>query len=133
VSAAVARVLPRFGISRVRVTRVMRMRRNLQPGTLVREMLAWRAQQVFASARLRWPRRIVDIRHLMQEEQLRRSCALLSEPGVLEIFCHPGTDLADLEKPGSSRRGAELEYLLSPRFSEILKESGARLITYWGV
>jgi len=133
VSAAVARVLPRFGISRVRVTRVMRVRRNLQPGTVVRELLAWRARKVFATARLRSPRRIVDIRHIMQEEQLGRSCALLSDPGVLEIFCHPGTELADLHKPGSTRRGAELEYLLSPRFREILKGSGAQLITYWGV
>jgi predicted glycoside hydrolase/deacetylase ChbG (UPF0249 family) len=133
VSAAVARVLPRFGISRVRVTRVMRVRRNLQPATVVREVLAWRAHHVFGRARLRSPRRIVDVQHLMREMHPQRSCALLSDPGVLEIFCHPGTELADLQKPGSSKRGAELEYLLSPRFREILRGSGAQLITYWGV
>jgi hypothetical protein len=52
---------------------------------------------------------------------------------VVEIFCHPGTALADAEKPGSCQRHEELQYLLSPRFKEILKSSGARPITYWGI
>lgn len=133
VSTAVSRVLPRFGITRIRVTRVRRFRGNLRAATLVREGLAWRASAVFRRAHLCSPHRVLDLQTIMKEEDLPQATALLRDAGVVEIFCHPGTALADAEKPGTCQRHAELEYLLSPRFKEILKRSGAQPISYWGI
>jgi predicted glycoside hydrolase/deacetylase ChbG (UPF0249 family) len=126
VSTAVSRVLPRFGITRIRITRLGRLRGNLRPATLVREGLAWRAGAVFRRAQLCSPERVLDIQTIMQAEDLPQATALLRDAGVVEIFCHPGTALTDVEKPGSCQRHAESEYLLSPRFKEILQRSGAR-------
>jgi predicted glycoside hydrolase/deacetylase ChbG (UPF0249 family) len=53
--------------------------------------------------------------------------------GPVELCCHPGTVAADMEKPGSHRRGVELEFLLSPKFRELLAVNEARLISYWDV
>jgi predicted glycoside hydrolase/deacetylase ChbG (UPF0249 family) len=53
--------------------------------------------------------------------------------GILEVFCHPGTQLADQEKPGSCQRSAELEFLMSPRMGELLAAAGSRLVNYWSV
>ena len=36
-------------------------------------------------------------------------------------------------KPSSHQRSQELEYLLSPRFCELLTKSQARLVSYWEV
>jgi predicted glycoside hydrolase/deacetylase ChbG (UPF0249 family) len=38
-----------------------------------------------------------------------------------------------MEKPGSHQRCAELEFLLSPEFRELLAVNEARLISYWDV
>ena len=51
----------------------------------------------------------------------------------MEVFCHPGTALADREKPGSCRRSDELEFLLSARMRELLTTGGATLVNYWSV
>jgi chitin disaccharide deacetylase len=133
ISTAVSRVLPRFGITRIRITRLGGLRRILRPGTLVREGLAWHASAVFRRAQLCSPDRVLDIQAIMRKEDLAQATALLRDAGVVEVFCHPGTALADIEKPGSCQRHTELEYLLSPRFKEILQRSGARKISYWDI
>ncbi len=51
--------------------------------------------------------------------------------GPVELFCHPGTAQADIEKPGSCERHAELQYLLGDRFRELIRLHTLRLVTYW--
>ncbi len=134
VDAAVARVLPRFGIERVRLTRLSRFEAAFQPATLVREMLAWKAAGTFRRARLRSPRRVVDLQSLMRKGGLPADCVPLSEAtGVVELICHVGTALGDIEKPGSCKRHEELEYLLSDGYRQSLKSGGVQLVNYWDI
>jgi predicted glycoside hydrolase/deacetylase ChbG (UPF0249 family) len=134
VSAAVARVLPHFGIERVRLTRLGSIARIRTPASLVRELLAVPAATAFRSARLRSPGRVVDVQAIMDPDARADAPALLREPGgVVEMFCHPGTALADIEKPGSCERNAELQFLLSTRFRSLIDALGLRLVTYWDV
>ncbi|MDB6087281.1 MAG: hypothetical protein JWN85_65 [Gammaproteobacteria bacterium] len=134
VSSALANVLPRFGIERVRLTRLRRVVASNKPSTLVREFLAWRGSRVFARAGLRSPVRTVDLRALVDDELLHRRMKSIVDPaGPVELCCHPGTPAADLGKPGSHQRAAELDYLLSPRFRELLTANRAQLVTYWKV
>ena len=137
VRTAVARVLPRFGIERVRVTRLTRLA-GAKPATLVREALAWQANRTFRRARLRSPARVVDLQAFMQPNKTqggdyRSTLGRWAPEGPIEVFCHPGTKLADLEKPGSCRRFDELNYLLSPRFQELLSANRARMVSYWDI
>ncbi len=131
IRGAVARVLPRFGIERVRVTRLTRLM-GAKPATLVREALAWQAQRTFRRASLRSPARIVDLQTLMQPPRVQpqsngTTFSQWAPEGPIEIFCHPGTKLADQEKPGSCRRAEELEYLLSPPISSTCSPQTARV------
>jgi predicted glycoside hydrolase/deacetylase ChbG (UPF0249 family) len=131
---AVARVLPRFGIERVRVTRLARLSAAHRPATLVREALAWQANRTFRRARLRSPERVVDLQAIMRP--VHENGATLSggaQQGPIEVFCHPGTRQADIDKPGSCARFEELSFLLSPRFQDLLSENGARMVSYWDV
>ncbi|MEJ0038827.1 MAG: ChbG/HpnK family deacetylase [Gammaproteobacteria bacterium] len=130
---AVARVLPRFGIERVRVTRLTRLA-GAKPATLVREALAWQAKRTFHGARLRSPARVVDLQAVMQPVQSNGTRFTRWAPeGPIEVFCHPGTRQADIEKPGSCRRFDELTYLLSPRFQELISANRARMVSYWDI
>jgi predicted glycoside hydrolase/deacetylase ChbG (UPF0249 family) len=130
---AVARVLPRFGIQRVRVTRLTRLA-GAKPATLVREALAWQAKRTFHRAQLRSPARVVDLQAVMQPVQTNgMSFTRWAPEGPIEVFCHPGTRQADIEKPGSCRRFDELTYLLSPRFQELLSANRARMVSYWDI
>ncbi len=134
VCAAVANVLPRFGIERVRITRLASWRKVRGPSMLAREIAARHAARVFARAQLRSPAHTVDLRELLAG----RGSAPLARPrcGVstpVEVCCHPGTPAADAAKPGSHRRGTELDYLLSARFRAVLAASGAALVSYWRV
>ncbi len=131
VSEAVARTLPRFGIERVRLTRLGSMFRARAPGALVREWLAVPAGAAFRRARLRSPQRIVDLGHLMRLDDASAATCLRERHGAIEIFCHPGTAQADRDKPGSCERSAELQFLLSERFRTLREAHGLRLITYW--
>jgi len=134
VCAAVARVLPHFGIERVRLTRLGSIARIRAPATLMRELLAVPAATVFRGARLRSPGRVVDVQAIMDLDARADATALLCEPGgVVEMFCHPGTALADIEKPGSCERNAELRFLLSARYRSLIDALGLRLITYWDI
>lgn len=134
VCAAVANVLPRFGIERVRITRLASWRRVRGASTLAREIAARHAARVFARARLRSPVCTVDLRDIVAGDRLApRGAARWDEPVPVEICCHPGTAAADAGKPGSHRRSDELEYLLSPQFRVVLAASGAALVSYWRV
>ncbi len=134
VCTAVANVLPRFGIERVRITRLGSWRGVRDASTLAREIAARRAARVFARARLRSPLHIIDLRELLEGGTLApRAGSRCDSPVPVEICCHPGTPAADLGKPGSHRRGSELEYLLSPQFRTALAASGAALVSYWRV
>jgi chitin disaccharide deacetylase len=134
VSAAVANVLPRFGIERVRITRLRRLRASAKPSTFVRELLAWHGGRVFKRRSLRSPVRTVDLKGIVDDHVLhRRTKSIVDSSGAVELCCHPGVSAADVGKPGSHRRSAELDYLLSPRFRELLTVNGARLVSYWQV
>src|SRR6185312_12707962 len=129
VRSAVARVLPRFGIERVRVTRLKHLGAARKPATLVREALAWQATRTFRRARLRSPARVIDLQVMMQPVQNGGTSFTRWAPeGPIEVFCHPGTRQADIDKPGSCRRFDELTYLLSPRFQELLSANSARMV-----
>jgi hypothetical protein len=133
VCAAVANVLPRFGIERVRITRLATWLRARGAMTLAREIAARHAARVFARAGLRSPARTVDLRDLIAGDALAQAAAGGTGPGPVEICCHPGTAAADAGKPGSHRREDELQYLLSPLFRAVLAASGAALVSYWRV
>ena len=135
VRQAVARVLPRFGIERVRITRLGRLRDARKPATLVREALAWQADRTFRRARLRSPARVVDLQAVMRPLPAASGASLArdSTDGPIELFCHPGTRQADIEKPGSCARFEELTYLLSSRFQDLLSANRARMVSYWDV
>ena len=132
VSTAVANVLPRFSIRRVRITRLGKLARARGAALLVRELLAMKASRKFADSGLRSPVRILDLRPFIST-QTPQPGSCVDPSGPVELCCHPGTSEADAHKPGSHVRGAELDYLLSPRFRELLDVNGARLVSYWDV
>jgi len=134
VSTAVANVLPRFGIGRVRLTRVRRLVRLGKGGTLLRELAAWRAAPVFRRAGLQSPVRMVDLADILNRGFGRRGPgSLVDARGVVELCCHPELPSASASKPSSHERSRELEYLLSSGFRELLIEARVRLVSYWEV
>ena len=134
VSTAVANVLPRFGIGRVRLTRVRRLDRLGKGGTLLRELAAWRAARIFRRAGLQSPVRMVDLADILHRGFGRRGPgSLVDARGVVELCCHPELPSASAPKPSSHQRSQELEYLLSARFRQLLVEIQARLVSYWEV
>jgi predicted glycoside hydrolase/deacetylase ChbG (UPF0249 family) len=134
VCRAVANVARRHGIERVRLAATHQIGGYASPSSAVRELLSIHAGRVFRQSRLRFPERLVDIRACMAAaEQPAKWARLAQGPGIVEIFCHPGTELADQEKPGSCVRSAELGFLLSTRMRELLAAGGSRLVNYWSV
>jgi predicted glycoside hydrolase/deacetylase ChbG (UPF0249 family) len=134
VSTAVANVLPRFGIERVRLTRVQRLSALGSRGTFLREMAAWRAARIFRRAGLQFPVRTVDLGEILSRGFGRRGPrCLVDASGVVELCCHPELPAAAPGKSSSHDRSRELEYLLSPRFRELLVEIQARPVSYWEV
>jgi len=134
VCGAVARVARRHGIERVRLAAMRAPAAYRAPSSAVRELLSFHAEHVFRASGLRFPKRLVDLQFCMAKA-LRPEAwvSLVRGPGVLEVFCHPGTPLADEEKPGSCQRSAELEFLMSARLRELLAAAGARTVDYWSV
>jgi predicted glycoside hydrolase/deacetylase ChbG (UPF0249 family) len=136
VCAAVANVLPRFAIERVRITRAAKARAVRGASGYARELLARRAARIFAGARLRSPQGTLDVRDLMGDADClaRATSARQSATStILELCCHPGTVAADRDKPGSHQRARELEFLLSEEFRHLVRSSGAALVDYWRV
>ena len=134
VSTAVANVLVRYGIGRVRLTRVRKLARLGKVGTLLRELAAWRAARIFRRAGLQSPVRVVDLADILDRDHGRQgSPSLVDERGVVELCCHPELPSASASKPSSHERSRELEYLLSSGFRELLIEARVRLVSYWEV
>jgi predicted glycoside hydrolase/deacetylase ChbG (UPF0249 family) len=77
---------------------------------------------------------VVDLQAIMRSAgQHPEAGTNLGPPGTIEVFCHPGTQAADVEKPGSCDRFEELNFLLSPRFRDLMNSNGARTVSYWDV
>ena len=134
VSTAVANVLPRFGIERVRLTRVQRLAALGKAGTLLRELAAWRAARIFRKAGLHSPVRTVDLGEILNKGFGRGGpSSLVDRRGTVELCCHPELSDGAAGKSSSHRRSAELDYLLSPRFRELLDQVRARPVSYWEV
>jgi predicted glycoside hydrolase/deacetylase ChbG (UPF0249 family) len=135
VSTAVANVLPRFGIKRVRITRVKSLAALGKRATLFRELAAWRAARVFRRAALHSPIRTVDLKEILENRfGPRAPQQLVDVRGTVELCCHPELPTAaQASKPSSHNRSAELEYLLSPRFRDLLEQAQARPVSYWEV
>jgi predicted glycoside hydrolase/deacetylase ChbG (UPF0249 family) len=134
VCQAVARVARRRGIERVRLAAMHHIAGYSSPSSAMRELLSIHAGRVFRDSQLRFPRRLVDIRTCMAlADRPQEWARIAGGPGIVEMFCHPGTELADQEKPGSCLRSQELGFLLSPRMRELLAASGSRLVNYWSV
>jgi predicted glycoside hydrolase/deacetylase ChbG (UPF0249 family) len=134
VCAAVAKVARRHGIERVRLAAMRSPAGYRSPSSAVRELLSLHAERVFRADGLRFPQRLVDLQFCMANAERPQAWVDLARgPGILEVFCHPGTELADLEKPGSCRRFTELEFLMSPAMGGMLAAAGSRLVNYWSV
>jgi predicted glycoside hydrolase/deacetylase ChbG (UPF0249 family) len=137
VARVVAGLANEFGIRRIRCTLGEPLRASVRApvrtvSELARAVCARRARAEFAVAKLRHPDRTIDLRSLMATTRERGAQFLGERPGaIVELMCHPGTESADVEKPGSCARYAEYRFLRSPRFQELLADSGARLVTYW--
>ncbi len=137
VAGVVARLAREFGVERIRCTLEegvmvagMGPVRTLQ--RLARRRLASSASRTFSAAGLRHPGRTFDVRQLMATHGSEARTGLLAGLTELtEMVCHPGTEQADLEKPGSCHRHEELEFLRSTEFRRLLDSTGIRLVTYW--
>lgn len=136
---AVAEILAGYGIDRIRVTRetsVWRKGQGIAAGAsrIVRNLMAASAAKHFSNVGLRSPSQFLDITDIQgQPVALRKLRDRNFERSIIEIGCHPGTDKAVIEKPGSCDRSEELRFLISNRFKDILKTNNATLATYWEV
>jgi predicted glycoside hydrolase/deacetylase ChbG (UPF0249 family) len=131
---AVAQVARDHSIDRVRLAAMRSALGYASPSSAMREILSVNAGRVFRNAKLRYPRRLIDISVCMSAlESLKAWRQLLGSEGIVEVFCHPGTSLADQEKPGSCNRSEELEFLLSSRMRQLISASEVRLVNYWSV
>jgi chitin disaccharide deacetylase len=134
VCTAVANVARRHGIERVRLAAMHSIAGYSTASSAVRELLSIHAGRVFHASKLRYPQRLIDIRVCMAAaSEPERWTRLARSAGIVEVFCHPGTELADQEKPGSCDRSEELEFLLSPQMRALLVAGDSRLVNYWSV
>lgn len=136
VAGVVARLARHFGLERIRCTLEAGLwppgvRAAAVPSRLARRRLAERASGEFRAVGLRFPARTFDVRQLIAIGPEAAVELLRRLPPVTEMVCHPGTEVADREKPGSCDRHAELLYLTSPSFRDAIAATGVRLITYW--
>jgi predicted glycoside hydrolase/deacetylase ChbG (UPF0249 family) len=130
---AVVRAARRFALQRVRRSLAGAPGWRAHASTAVRQAFAWRAGRLFAANRLRYPARVVDLAEIERAATVQRGAELLGTGSIIEVFCHPGTEQADLDKPGSCDRNAELRFLLSDRWAELMSLSGREAVTYWRV
>jgi predicted glycoside hydrolase/deacetylase ChbG (UPF0249 family) len=137
VSKVVARLARNFGIERIRCTlengvwpRCLGVSASLS--RVIRHYLAMLVRVRFSAIGLRHPDRVFNVQELIKKRDSRLRLAFLYRlNGLTEMFCHPGTLNADLEKPGSCARHQELEFLLSDEFRWLVKEAQIKLQTYW--
>ena len=134
VCAAVARILPHFGIERVRLTRLGSLARIRAPATLMREFLAVRAATAFRRARLRSPGRVVDVQAIMDLDAGIDAGALLCEPAEwLKCFATPVRRLRTSKSPEVASGMRNWQFLLSARYRSLIDALGLRLVTYWDI
>jgi predicted glycoside hydrolase/deacetylase ChbG (UPF0249 family) len=136
VARVVANLAREFGLERIRCTLETGLwppgvRPNAVASRLARRYLARRASDEFGARGLRFPAHTFDVRELLATDPARRVTRLAALPALTELVCHPATEAADREKPGSCDRHAELAYLTSPGFRDSLAEAGVTLVTYW--
>jgi len=137
VSKTVSHIAQAFDIKRVRCTVeedfwVPGISLSAQGSRMARIYLAGKAKKQFASENLRCPDRTVDVRQVMGLTDPSARLALLRRPRMItELICHPGTALADVEKPGSCQRDQELQFLLSDDFKQLVEATPVTLQTYW--
>jgi predicted glycoside hydrolase/deacetylase ChbG (UPF0249 family) len=139
VAAVVAHLAVEFDLERVRCTLEEGFWR---PGIgvigglsrLARRRLARGFEAEARRAGLRHPARSLDVSQLMKLPTEAARSALLRRPGaVTEMFCHPGDERADREKPGSACRYDELRFLTSDDFPQLCRAAGVRLVSFWDV
>lgn len=139
VADVVLRVAKRLGIERVRCTLEETAGAAGTPPAVVasrwvRLRLARRLLPAIAGAGLRTTARVFDVRELIALDDRSRRERLLRRPGVVsEMFCHPGTERADREKPGSCSRHAESRFLRSDELGRLLRAAGVEPATWWDV
>lgn len=81
---------------------------------------------------LRYPGRAFDLTHLMRLSERSEQVNLLRHPQTItEMFCHPATEEADKEKPGSCSRFAEYRFLMSDEFKGLIDEANVKLVSFW--
>ena len=137
VRSVVAKLAREFGVERIRCTLEEGFwPKHVGPGAWlsrsVRVYLASKAGEEFRRAGLRHPGRVFDVRELIAMDKTDKQLDLLRRPKVLtEMFCHPGTYKANLEKPGSCERFAEFRFLMSDEFGELTDLAHVRLTTFW--
>ena len=137
VREAVVRCAQRFGIERARVS--INKFKGLKDlpmvariGVGVRNRMSHRSARLFTSHGIRCPSGIVDIVSIMRDPvEAARVLSGLESRSPLEIFCHPGTQAADIEKPGSCSRFDELNYLISDDFAQFMQNLRVKTISYW--
>jgi predicted glycoside hydrolase/deacetylase ChbG (UPF0249 family) len=137
VSKVVCGLARRFGIERIRCT----LEKGIWPKghgitahfyRLIRIYLAKKAGRNFREAGLRYPDRVFDLKELITQKTTSRRLAFIRRiEGISEMFCHPGTTLADMEKPGSCERHRELQFLLSDEFGSLIREAPIELKSFW--
>jgi hypothetical protein len=139
VGPVVASLAREFGIERVRCTLeegLWRPGLGLVSGLsrLARQGLARRFERDAQALGLRRPVRTFDLGALLDLPEGAARIALMRRPGaVTEMFCHPGDERADLDKPGSTRRHDEYRFLTSDAFSRLCDEAHVRLVSFWEV
>jgi predicted glycoside hydrolase/deacetylase ChbG (UPF0249 family) len=134
VCSAVAKVARRHGIERVRLAARHGLTGYASPSSAVRELLSIHAARVFRAADLRFPQCLIDIGVCMSlAAKPDKWAQVVRASGIVEIFCHPGTELADREKPGSCERSKELDFLLSADMRSLLAAGDSKLVNYWSV
>ncbi len=139
VGPVVAHLAREFGIERVRCTLEQGLWRpglGLVNGLsrLARQALARSFERDARAAGLRRPVRTFDLGALLDlPEGAERAALMRGRDGVTEMFCHPGDERADLDKPGSTRRYDEYRFLTSDAFASLCAEARVRLVSFWEV
>jgi predicted glycoside hydrolase/deacetylase ChbG (UPF0249 family) len=133
----VVRLARKFGIERIRCTLEngfwqKGLTINAQISRLIRRNLARKTSFYLKNNGLRCPRSAFDVRELINRSDIDAKLAFLRQfKSLSEMYCHPGTAKADLDKPGSCSRHDELQFLQSTEFNFLMKDLGIQLKTFW--
>jgi len=137
ISKVAGNLAKKFGIQRIRCTlepifwnRKMDMKKKIS--RLIRILFANMSRRQFKTMKLRFPHRTFDITELMAvNNKVNWIRSNFSQGSIVEMFCHPGTLQADLQKFGSCERYRELQFLQSKEFQVFIEDPAINLITCW--